>query len=312
MGLKFPDSVGSPECPAFIRFTPEEVEYGGKAGLNNIGRTPNPANAIARGAGENLGLAGTITPIADKVGAALGGAVDGFISDAVGSIQGSINDALGDFAGAITIGGLGQTSSGGGAINLFLPDGLATNSSVSYRKGGGILSTTIAGATGKGEASFQDAMKAMSENSKELLKELGIAAINEFTGEAGQDVLAMTEGKVANNFSFMFFDSVDHRTFDYTFECIPRNGGEASSLKAICDEFLANMLPTREGGFYNIPPQWDIKYVGANLLQPKKCFLQSVNVSYNDGAGRAIHDDQNAYKTTINLSFIEIEPLYAE
>lgn len=312
MGLKFPESVGTPECPAFIRFTPEDVQYGGIPGLNNLGRSPNPANAIARGAAENLGLSGAVTPIADRIGAALGGAVDGFISDAVGSIQGSINDALGDFASLITIGGVGQTANPGGAINMFLPDGLQTNSAVSYRKGGGALTAAIAGTMGKGEGSFQDAMKALAANSKDLLKEGAMQAINAMTDDTGSDVLAMTEGKVSNNFSFMFFDSVDHRTFDYTFECVPKNAGEAAQIKAITEEFLSNMLPTREGGFYNIPPQWDIQYVGANLLQPKKCFLQSVNISYNDSAGRALHSDQHAYKTTISLNFIEIEPLYAE
>lgn len=315
MGLRFPETVGGPECPAYIRFTPEKVEYGGKVGLNNIGRTPNPANAIARSAADSLGLAGVASTVVDRAGAAIGGAIDGFISDAVGEVQGAINDVLGDFASVVNIGSIGSITGpagGGGAINLFLPEGLQANQGVNYREGGGLLTTTLAGAIGQKEGSFADVMKGLSTNAKPLIKEAAINAVNAMTDDTGSDIRAMTEGKVSNNFSFMFFDSVGHREFNYTFECIPTNGNEAAQIEAIVNNFIFYMLPKREEGDYIIPPQWDIKYVGAKMLQPKKCFLKNVDVSYNDGAARALHDDEYPFKTTFTLTFVEIEPLYSE
>ena len=313
MSLRFPETVGGPECPAFIRFTPEKVEYGGKPGLNNVGRTPNPANAIAKSAADSLGLSGIASTVVDRAGAAIGGAVDGFITDAVGSVQGKINDVLGDFSSVVNIGSIGSiTGAASGAINLFMPEGMAASQGVNYREGGGLLSTTLAGAIGRGETSMQDILKALSSNAKPLLKETAVQAVNALTDNAGTDIRAMTEGKVSNNFSFMFFDSVGHREFQFTFECVPANANEAKQIEAIVNDFIYYMLPQREEGDYIIPFQWKIEYVGAKMLQPKKCFLKNVDVTYNDGAGRALHDDEYPFKTSFTLSFVEIEPLYSE
>lgn len=314
MGLRFPETVGGPECPAYIRFTPEKVEYGGKAGLNNTVRTPNPANAIARSAGDSLGLSGVASTVVSQAGAAIGGAVDGFISDAIGSLQGEINDLLGDFSSVVNIGSIGTTTGpagGGGAINLFLPESMSSNQGVNYREGGGVVATILAGAVGRGEASLADALQGVGENAKPIIKELASQALNSLTDDMGSDIRAMTEGKVSNNFSFMFFESVGHRTFNYSFECVPTNANEAAQIEAIVQEFIRNMLPKREEGDYIIPPQWDIKYVGAKMLQPTKCFLKDVGVTYNDGASRALHEDGYPFKTTFTLDFVEIEPLYS-
>ena len=313
MSLKFPETLGGPECPAFIRFTPEKVEYSGKVGLNNVGRTPNPANAIARSAGESLGLSGIASTIEDRARSAIGGAIDGFITDAIGKVQGKVNNVLGDFAGIANIGSIGfLTAPASGTINLFLPENIAASQGVSYRDGGGLLTTTLAGALGKEKNSLSDSVKAVAGNSEALMKELGVNVLNSLTDNAAADVRAMTEGKVSNNFSFMFFDSVDHREFSYTFDCVPTNANEAKQIESIVNDFIYYMLPQREDGDYIIPPQWNIEYVGAKMIQPKKCFLKNVDVSYNDGAGRALHDDEYPFKTSFTLQFVEIEPLYSE
>lgn len=321
MSLRFPETLGSPDTPAYIRFTPEKVEYGGINGLNSIGRTPNPANAIGKAIGKASSGGGGLLDnlkgrLKDRVESTVGGIVDNFVNDAIGTVQSKVNDALGNFSGAVDVRGIIGTlttpAGSGGSINLFLPESMSTNQGVGYREGGGLLSTTLAGAVGSKAMSLADAMQAVGENAKPLIKEAGVNVINSLTDGAGSDIRAMTEGKVSNNFSFMFFETVGHRKFTYTFEMVPTSAREAGAVQSIVDEFIYNMLPKREEGDYIIPPQWNIEYVGVKMLQPKKCFLEDVSVSYNDGAGKAVHADEHPFKTTMALSFIEIEPLYAK
>ena len=45
-------------------------------------------------------------------------------------------------------------------------------------------------------------------------------------------------------------------------------------------------------------------------MQPKNCFLQSVDVGYGGDAGNSTYNDGAPFEVTIRLQFIEIEPLY--
>ena len=47
-------------------------------------------------------------------------------------------------------------------------------------------------------------------------------------------------------------------------------------------------------------------------MQPRNCFLQSVDVSYGGDAGNSTYNDGAPMDVTIRLQFIEIEPLYRQ
>lgn len=332
VSLRFPQTVGTPECPAYIRFRPEKVEYAGMKGLNSVGRTPNPANNAAAAAGAELTRVGITTPLGGISQLKnqlkdIGGRFENALTQAreqlspeniLNNVRGEIN--VGGFkvriGGGGGGGGDGSTTFTQGTINLFLPEGLQSNNAVSYRAGGGMLAKTlIEGQQTSGKFSSADAIESLKNNAGALGKEAVINMMDAATDNVTKDVYAATTGKVANNFSFQFFDSVDHRSFSYTFEMIPTNAAESSSINDICDMFQEYMLPKRDGqGFYEIPSQWDISYIfkdgKVKMQQPNKCFLQNVNISYNDAAGNALHQDGTPFKTTLQLDFIEIEPLY--
>lgn len=336
--LRFPLELGSPEVPNYIRFCPQEVRYGGTTGLNPISR---PNNAIP-GAGNSIssvaGIPNANNPL-KQIQNQIGGAVDSFATgarEAVGAVgdifnSGNLNTAFTNLgkvvSGRVNIGpftlNLGQETApdelrGTGSINLYLPDGLATNSTVEY-------SAQELGAIGVAAA---DVANESREGNLDATNSLGRLA-----GATFQDLLrssanisavnAITRGQVANNFSFQIFNGVSHRTFAYTFRMIAKNETESQVIKNITDTFLYYMLPARtssqdEGDvlhYYEVPAQWKIEYKSnGNLLQfhqqPKACFLQSVEVTYGGDTTNNLYSDGAPMEVSMALSFVEIEPLY--
>jgi hypothetical protein len=322
ISLRFPEDVGTDKVPAYIRFTPQTVIYGGTEGLNPVGKP-----SLSYGTGViNRNPVG----ILDQVKKQVGGVVQSFATAAksaissVGGIFGSgatfsssINQLSKIVSGSIRIGdftiSVGQKTKpdqlrSEGSINLYLPEGLVSTAAVSYT---GIEGAAIAAGV---EAANGDL-------SLDSLKKVAGGAVSDMVRASGNisGIIAQTPGKVMNNFSFQIFNGVNHRNFEYTFLLTPKNEKEAEEVKRICDTFLFLMLPGRssEAGvqFYEIPCQWKIEYqyMGNNLehfQQPNACFLQNVSVQYNAASGNALHTDGSPLQSTLSLSFIEIEPIY--
>ena len=325
ISLRFPEDVGTEKVPAYIRFTPQTVIYGGTEGLSPAGK---PSLSYGTGVA-NRNPAG----ILDQVKKQVGGVVESFATaakSAISSVSGifgsgatfssSINQLSKIVSGSIRIGdftiAVGQKTKPDqlkteGSINLFLPEGLITTSAVSY--------DTVQGA---GIAAGIDAANKNSNLSLDDMKKVAGGAVTDMIKAASPAVSAIVAagtGKVANNFSFQIFNGVSHRSFEYTFILTPKNEKEAEEVKRICDTFLFLMLPGRssEAGvqFFEIPCMWKIEYqyLGNKLehfQQPNACFLQNVSVQYNSSTGTALHTDGSPLQSTLSLSFIEVEPLY--
>ena len=157
---------------------------------------------------------------------------------------------------------------------------------------------------------------------------LASAVLAETVRQSGQvgDAISVAEGQIVNPYSYQVFGGMAHRTFNYQFDLVPRNAREAEEIKRICDMFLYYMLPSKGGESANIklntatnhflkmPSQWDIKYYrNGNQLthhqQPFKCFLSSCDIQYGGDAENFLHEDGSPVKTSLSLSYVEIEPL---
>lgn len=328
ISLRFPEDVGTEKVPAYIRFTPQTVIYGGTEGLSPVEK---PSLSFGTGVQNKVqsGVNGVLGQIKDKVG----GVVQSFSTaakSAISSVSGvfgsnaTFTSVVGDLSkivsGSVRIGdftvALGQKTKpdqlrSEGSINLYLPEGLITTSSVSY--------DTVQGA---GIAAGIDAANKNSNLSLDDMKKIAGGAATDVMKAASPAVSAIVAagtGKVANNFSFQIFNGVGHRNFEYTFTLTPKNAKEAEEVKRICDTFLFLMLPGRgsDSGiqFFEIPCMWKIEYqyMGKRLehfQQPNACFLQNVSVQYNTSTGNTLHTDGSPLQTTISLSFVEVEPLY--
>lgn len=328
---RFPETLGTDEVPNYVRFVPKTVQYGGTEdllkGTNGISA---PSNNPQYTRGLSLGgIAGSLTSgigglaqTAAGVTNAVGDAVNTLTSQplSIKSVFGAAGQLVGRFAditgttldfGLKTLPDQLKTA---GSINLYLPQNLETNSSVDYETAalGGI--GTQAARSAKSDASDTALL--------ESLGNLGKGAIQDILGSGNRRaIIGVVTNRVTNNFSFQVFNSVLHRQFSYEFRLMPKNSNESKVIKEICDHFLYYMLPSRsnqgEVGFYEVPCQWEIKYMrkGGPLnfhMQPKNCFLQSVDVSYGGDAQNATFNDGAPMEVNLRLQFIEIEPLYRE
>ena len=91
--LRFPDNVGTDEVPAFIRFVPQKVEYGGTKGLNPVDRpgllSGSSASKFQLQNSSIDGLSGAINQVKTQIG----GAIDSFANGAKQAI-GAINNTF--------------------------------------------------------------------------------------------------------------------------------------------------------------------------------------------------------------------------
>jgi hypothetical protein len=323
ISLRFPEDVGTEKVPAYIRFTPQTVIYGGTEGLAPVNKP-----SLSYGAGTpNRSTGGGIL---EQVRRRVDGVVDSFSTaarSAINSVSGifgsgaTFSSSIGQLSrvvsGSIRIGdfniSLGQKTKPDqlrteGSINLFLPEGLVTASSVAYdRIEGAAMAAGVDAANG--DLSLDSLKKVAGGVASDMIRSSGMLS----------GLMAQTTGKIMNNFTFQVFNGVNHRNFEYTFTLVPKNEKEAEEAKKICDTFLFLMLPGRSNQsgvqFYEIPCQWKIEYqmLGKTLeyfQQPNACFLQNVSVEYNGNTGSALHTDGSPLQTRLSLSFIEIEPLY--
>ena len=344
--LKFPDEVGTDEVPNYIRFEPTIVKYGGtsKTFGNEVGRGTRPwsGNVLTAGrvgtidvvdygiANRQAGLDVSIMDASNAIFEALSSAIGYKISRHGFEGMGGINRVV---TGRTTIGGK-QLETGlkvdpnqmykVGSINLFLPEGLSTKSSVEY----GAVDLTATGFEAIGMATNpqakSDAIR-KSEEGGETMSSSGImklfpAMIQDATriDDRLRAAAAISRGVVTNNYSYQVFNGVSHRSFSYTFKMIPRSDQDSATIKQICDHFLYYMLPEKDNTdfhLYNIPCQWNIHYMRkGNPLQfhqsPYPCFLQSVDVAYGADTGNATFNDGAPLDVTLSLEFIEIEPMH--
>ncbi|MCG7944866.1 MAG: baseplate tail-tube junction protein [Candidatus Thiodiazotropha taylori] len=337
--IRFPQEVGSDEVPNYIRFEPTIVKYGGTSfkqdygnAVGTPGRIKNRSSVLAGGTNNAIDVVSwgveRTRPGLDVSIMSGSNAIFDVLSQLAGfNITRSTSGTNRVVAARTTIGAV-QVSKGintapdrlftAGSINMFLPSGLATNSSVDY-------SNTELQATGYEAIKLADASTTRSDavlGGPESLKQLFPAMIQDVArlDDRLRAAAAMSTGVVANNYSYQVFGGVQHRSFDYSFKLIPRSTADSATIKQICDLFLFYMLPaksTNRGDFhlYEIPCQWNISYMRKGnkmeyFQQPYSCFLQSVNVSYGNDTGNSTFNDGAPMDVQLDLSFVEIEPMY--
>ena len=339
--LRFPRNVGTDEVPNYVRFVPKVVQYGGsktlRQGANEVGAPSLGGSSSITQGSVFTGLGG----VAENIQAAVSNiqAFGDGVNSTVGSITSAVQDASNQFsnspgsftdlvkAGGSVISKVLDISGGDllsglamgkdtlqsvGSINLYMPQNLETNSSVDYE-------TAALGGTGAGVA---EASRAENLDAGAIAGQLIPGGIQDLLSSGNRRaILGIATNRVTNNFSFQVFNSVLHRQFAYEFRMMAKDENESKTIKEISDMFLFFMLPARttEGniGLYEVPCQWEIEYLrkGASLnyhMQPRNCFLQSVDVSYGGDAGNSTYNDGAPMDVTIRLQFIEIEPLYRQ
>lgn len=143
-----------------------------------------------------------------------------------------------------------------------------------------------------------------------------------------QSLLTRTSGLVLNPNMELLFNSVNLRSFTFTFDFAPREVAEAAMVKKIIRTFKRSMSPKTtvnaagdnplgKGLFISSPDIFELEYKSGSNAHPflhkfKPCALVNMGVDYTASGPYATYDDATPVHMKLSLQFTELNPIYEE
>jgi len=205
-------------------------------------------------------------------------------------------------------------------IQLYVPDGIVTSASVSYKAEG----------VGQAIRSFAEDDNTKDEGMLDNLKDgfdavSGIAktAMNQLMNAVSGGYSDFAQGRAVNPMEEQMLDGVQFRGFTFQYEFYPRSPQEAAMVNQIIYTFRTAMLPDTFGAdedtsvenYFNYPNIFDVEYEGP-VAKTLDGFLPMVctkcDVDHFGGQKVAVFNDGQPLKTTMTLEFLEIKILTQE
>ena len=149
-----------------------------------------------------------------------------------------------------------------------------------------------------------------------------VALVNAAAGTSIQvsDVRGRQSGQIVNQNVELLFNSVSIRPFGFNWDFTPRNDKEAEAVLQMIKTFKKAAAPKRtvgQNGFLSAPDIFRLTYKKGidnqrYLNKFKMCALTSVGVDYTGSGIHATYESGSPVHYKLNLSFTELEPIYAE
>lgn len=155
---------------------------------------------------------------------------------------------------------------------------------------------------------------------KQFQNRMAAQAVNALGGNIDtQAILARTQGQIVNPNKEALFNGPVLRSFEYSFNLVPRSPEESVACKKIIRTLKTQMSSSKgsSGVFLTSPNVWEIKFMKGSQPHPflkrhKICALQQCNVNYTAGGVYSTYDDATPTHMALQLSFQELNPIYRE
>jgi len=151
------------------------------------------------------------------------------------------------------------------------------------------------------------------------------AALGQLGGKVSpQSVIARSTGQILNNNLELLFAGVNLRSFPYSITFSPRSPREGKVVKSIIRSLKQSMAPkagefneTSQGIFLKSPDVFQLDYLRDGRNHPflndfKLCALTGMTVNYTNAGTYASYEDGTPVNIRMNLTFKELNPIYAE
>jgi len=132
------------------------------------------------------------------------------------------------------------------------------------------------------------------------------------------DLIELGSRQKTNPFREVLFESVDYRTFQFSYRFLPKTESETKKIQSIISTFKENMHPeiTQQKLFYIYPSEFDIKYFYKNkenkyLHKFARCALTDMVVDYG-GDQFVTFNDGAPVEIGMTLKFQELEQMTSE
>ena len=286
--------------------------------LTKVGNIAQGANLVTSGVG--FGALSAINKAAESAFLEAGRGEEGFIQESLGLggqlkratktiflyMPGSVASEYGTkYSEDTEFKTLGMVATGiGGAMKNTMS--MATNASLdpSTKAAGDALAVQLGMGTVK---KIEDSLK----NTAESLGQEGDLNLKKF--------LEASQRRVQNPYALQLFESVERRTFSYSFEFFPKNPDEVDEVYSIIRTFKRYALPAKSlgGRFLDYPAEFRVTYINKDrenlyINRIARCALTKIGVSYGESPFVTFQPDEGGAaptKTTLTLDMTELEIL---
>ena len=147
------------------------------------------------------------------------------------------------------------------------------------------------------------------------------SAVNAFGANVSpQALISRATGQIFQQNLELLFSGVKLRTFPFIFDFAPRDYIEAGVVKDIIRVLKRSASPSRKGSsalFVSSPKLFQLQYMTGNQEHPflnsfKVCVLEDISVNYTASGTYATYSDGTPVHMRMQLTFKEINPIYAE
>ncbi|MAO72037.1 MAG: hypothetical protein CMD02_05980 [Flavobacteriales bacterium] len=147
------------------------------------------------------------------------------------------------------------------------------------------------------------------------------SAVNAFGANVNpQSLISRATGQVFQQNLELLFSGVKLRTFPFIFDFAPRDEVEAGVVMDIIRVLKRSASPSRKGSsalFVSSPKLFQLQYLTGDREHPflnsfKVCVLEDISVNYTASGTYATYSDGTPVHMRMQLTFKEINPIYAE
>jgi len=132
------------------------------------------------------------------------------------------------------------------------------------------------------------------------------------------DMLELNNRQKLNPFREVLFESVDYRTFQFTYKFFPKDENETMKIRQIIKTFKHHMHPELKSNkmFYVYPSEFDIQYFYKDKVNPylhnfARCALTNMTVEYG-GEQFVTFENGSPSELSMTLTFQELEQITSE
>jgi hypothetical protein len=287
-------------------FSQNDIARGGKFLKDNAGTIAGAALGYGL-TKKMLGQKSTLTDLAKAVGT---GAVAGV---AAGVATQQLIDAFSSIPDFTT----GKTSRLKDVITLHISERPVVKYGTNYtNKDMGILTGLLV--QGSAGGSLKAAVTSNPEVQAALLTQLSKVPSLKAGGGVLSDMLELNNRQKLNPFREVLFESVDYRTFQFTYKFFPKDENETMKIQQIIKTFKHHMHPELKSNkmFYVYPSEFDIQYFYKDKVNPylhnfARCALTNMTVEYG-GEQFVTFGNGSPSELSMTLTFQELEQMTSE
>ena len=203
-------------------------------------------------------------------------------------------------------------------IIMYMPEDIQSEYGANWSGAGfGFLAGRLMKAAG-GDFNIGDAFKDLGDAGRKGAVDFITSNANKALGSGvtTNQALGGITGTIVNPNVEMMYESPEMRTFSLTYKMFASSEAETNQIRAICNTFKKNMLPSfGGGGFIGVPNVVRVTFMTGSSPNPyvsqfKPCAISNVSINYTPDGSWSSYKGGAPVATNITINFKELKMLF--